>query len=85
MLTKPDPAIRAVIASYLPQPREIDPPDDHAPMPDSYPDSADGEPVFEPAKNRACGRSTSGDPAFRYVRRFAMARRADRAQAVDRT
>jgi RecA-family ATPase len=61
MLTKPDPAIRAVIAGYLPQSRDIEPPEDHAPMPDAYPDSADGEPMFEPM-NGATTASTEIQP-----------------------
>jgi hypothetical protein len=45
---RPDPAIRAVIASYLPQPRPEDPRQDEPPAHDRIPDSADGEPIFEP-------------------------------------
>jgi hypothetical protein len=45
---RPDPGIRSVIASYLPQPRPEDPRQDEPPAYDRIPDSADGEPIFEP-------------------------------------
>jgi RecA-family ATPase len=38
---------------YAPEPQIVLPPDDQAPPPDSYPASADGDPIFEPMNGAA--------------------------------
>ena len=54
MQPRPDPAIRAVIASYLPQPEPIEPPP-AAPTPDEYPESADSLPDLAPVATTPMG------------------------------
>jgi AAA domain len=55
MESRPDPSIRAVIASYLPQPQPEEPPPN-----DTIQPSADGEPIFEPLN----GAGATTEPAL---------------------